>query len=93
MEGAETKAQWVQRIYAAMEGILQRPCAHQIIVTHGDSLTFALTSWIRMPIESSDYAGFRGPPGSTTTLHEDDVFHDRQVVILCDTRHLDAVQR
>ncbi|MFE4255802.1 histidine phosphatase family protein [Streptomyces sp. NPDC056910] len=35
VEGAETKADWAQRIYAAMDEILQSSCAHQIIVTHG----------------------------------------------------------
>ncbi|CAL9492232.1 histidine phosphatase family protein [Streptomyces sp. enrichment culture] len=90
--GAETKAQWVQRIYAAMDEILQRPCEHQIIVTHGGSLTFVLASWIKMPIESADYASFRGASGSITTLREDDFFHNRQVVSLGDTRHLDAEQ-
>ncbi|WP_371097461.1 histidine phosphatase family protein [Streptomyces sp. NBC_01005] len=58
-----------------MDEILQRPCAHQIIVTHGGSLTFAVASWIRMPIESAGYAGFRAPSGSITTLREDGFFH------------------
>jgi probable phosphoglycerate mutase len=89
LEGAETKAQWAQRVYAAMDEILQRPCAHQIIVTHGGSLT----SWIKMPVESAGYAVFRGPSGSITLLREDDFFHNRQVVSLGDTRHLDAPQR
>lgn len=93
VEGAETKAQWVHRIYEAMDEILRRPCAHQIIVTHGGSLTFVLASWIRMPIESADYVSFRGPSGSITTLREDDFFHNRQVVSLGDTRHLDVARR
>ncbi|WNI29005.1 hypothetical protein [Streptomyces sp. ITFR-6] len=76
-----------------MDEILQRPCEHQIIVTHGGSLTFVLACWIKMPIESVDYASFRGPSGSITKLCEDDFFHNRQVVTLGDTRHLDAVQR
>ncbi|MEE1743582.1 histidine phosphatase family protein [Streptomyces sp. JV184] len=86
--GAETKAVCAQRIHAAMDEILQSPCAHQIIVTHGGSLTFVVASWIRMPIESAGYAGSRAPSGSITTLREDDFFHNRQVVSLGDTRHL-----
>ncbi|MGW0686222.1 histidine phosphatase family protein [Streptomyces sp. NPDC002754] len=86
--GAETKAACVQRIYAAMDDILRRPCAHQIVVTHGGSLTFVVASWIKMPIESVGYASFRAPAGSITTLREDDYFHNRQVVVLGDTRHL-----
>ncbi|MFD0629471.1 histidine phosphatase family protein [Streptomyces sanglieri] len=92
VEGAETKAACARRIYAAMDEILQRPCAHQIIVTHGGSLTFVVASWIRMPIESAGYASFRAPSGSITTLREDDFFHNRQVVDLGDTRHLDSTK-
>ncbi|MES9511323.1 histidine phosphatase family protein [Streptomyces sp. NPDC000609] len=86
--GAETKAVCAQRIDAAMDEILQSPCAHRIIVTHGGSPTFVVASWIRMPIESAGYAGSRAPSGSITTLREDDFFHNRQVVGLGDTRHL-----
>ncbi|WP_431954219.1 histidine phosphatase family protein, partial [Actinacidiphila sp. bgisy167] len=88
VEGAETKGAWAQRIYAAMDEILQRPCEHQIVVTHGGSLTFVVASWTRMPIEAVGYASFRAPFGSITTLHEDDFFHNRQVVSLGDTHHL-----
>ncbi|MFI6940948.1 histidine phosphatase family protein [Streptomyces sp. NPDC050418] len=88
VEGAETKAQWVRRIYAAMDEILARPCTHQIIVTHGGSLTFVVAAWIKMPIEAAGYAAFRAPSGSITTLHEDDFFHNRQVASLGDMSHL-----
>lgn len=93
IEGAETKADWAGRLYAAVDEILRSPCQHQIIVTHGGSLTFVVACWIRMPIASADYASFRAPAGSITTLHEDDFFHNRQVVSLGDTRHLDSVAR
>ncbi|MFE6886828.1 histidine phosphatase family protein [Streptomyces sp. NPDC057694] len=93
VEGAETKEQWVRRIYAAVEEILTHPCEHQIIVTHGGSLTFVLASWIKMPIESAGYASFRVSSGSITTLREDDFFHNRQIVSLGDTRHFNGAQR
>uniref|UniRef100_A0AAU2UVP5 Histidine phosphatase family protein n=1 Tax=Streptomyces sp. NBC_00003 TaxID=2903608 RepID=A0AAU2UVP5_9ACTN len=92
VKGSETKAAWAQRIYAATDEILQNPCEHQIIVTHGGSLTFVVASWIKMPIESAGYASFRAPSGSITTLREDDFFHNRQVVSLGDTRHLDSAK-
>ncbi|MFH8738294.1 histidine phosphatase family protein [Streptomyces sp. NPDC017964] len=92
VEGCETKAAWAQRIYAAMDDILQSSCAHQIIVTHGGSLTFVVASWIMMPIKSAGFARFRAPSGSITTLNEDDFFHNRQVVSLGDTLHLDSAQ-
>ncbi|WP_329437446.1 histidine phosphatase family protein [Streptomyces sp. NBC_01280] len=92
IEGSETKAAWAQRIYAATNDILHNPREHQIIVTHGGCLTFVVASWIKMPIESAGYASFRAPSGSITTLREDDFFHNRQVVSLGDTLHLDSAQ-
>ncbi len=90
VKGAGTKAVWAQRVYAAMEEIPQRSCEHQIIVTHGGSPTFVVAAWVRRPVESVAHAGFRAPSGSITTLREDDLFHDRQVVSLGATRHLDS---
>ncbi|MFC4011294.1 histidine phosphatase family protein [Nonomuraea purpurea] len=89
VEGAETKAELARRIYAAMDEIVQRPCEHQIIVTHGGSLTFVVTSWIKMPIKAVGHASFRVRSGSITTLREDDFYHNRTVVNLGDTLHLD----
>ncbi|MDT0317817.1 histidine phosphatase family protein [Streptomyces sp. DSM 44918] len=89
--GAETKGACVRRVYAAMDEILARPCEHQIVVTHGGSQNFVVASWIRMPAESVGYASFRAPAGSITTLREDDFFHNRQVVALGDTRHLESL--
>ncbi|MET9954401.1 histidine phosphatase family protein [Streptomyces sp. NPDC006339] len=89
VKGAETKAAWVRRVYAAMDDILGRPCEHQIIVTHGGTLTFVVTAWIKMPQATVGYASLRAPAGSITTLHEDDFFHNRQIVALADTHHLD----
>lgn len=90
VKGAETKATWARRIYAVMDEILRSPYEHQIVVTHGGSLTCVVASWIKMPIESAGHASFRALVGSITTLHEDDFFHNRQVVGLGDTRHLDS---
>lgn len=88
--GAETKAAFARRVYEAMDEILQHPYEHQIIVTHGFALTFVVAAWIKMPIESLGYANFRAPSGSITTLREDDFFHNRQVVSLGDTHHLQS---
>ncbi|MFD5316566.1 histidine phosphatase family protein [Streptomyces sp. NPDC127098] len=89
--GAETKGACARRVYAAMDEILACPCEHQIVVTHGGSQNFVVASWIGMPVESVGYASFRAPAGSITTLREDDFFHNRQVVALGDTRHLESV--
>jgi 2,3-bisphosphoglycerate-dependent phosphoglycerate mutase len=88
--GAETKATFAERVYAAMDDVLQRPCEHQIIATHGFALTFVVASWIKMPIDSLGYVNLRAPSGSITTLREDDFFHNRQVVSLGVTGHFDA---
>ncbi|MFD4832667.1 histidine phosphatase family protein [Streptomyces uncialis] len=92
VRGAETKAVWARRVYAAMDDILRSPCEHQIIVTHGGSLTCVVAAWIKMPVESAGYANFRAPSGSVTTLREDDFFHNRQLVSLGDIRHLDSAK-
>lgn len=86
--GGESKSEVAQRVYAAVEAIAQRPCEHQIIVTHGYALTFVIAAWIRMPVESLGYAVFKAKSGSITTLHEDDRFHGRMVLRLGDTTHL-----
>jgi len=68
IEGAETRAELAQRAYRAVERIVARECAHQIIVTHGTALTFVICAWIRMPIEAADYVSFRSTSGPIRTL-------------------------
>lgn len=87
--GAETKAAFAARVYAAMESITASSTEFQVIVTHGFAQTFVIAAWIRMPPESLGYTNFRSQPGSITTLRQDDYFHNRQVVTLADTCHLD----
>lgn len=86
--GAETKASFAQRVYAATDAILDSECEHQVIVTHGGTMTFVLASWIRMPIQSAGYVSFRTEPGGITLLREDDYFRNRQIASLSDTSHL-----
>lgn len=88
--GAETKMAFAQRVYAAMDAILESSCEHQVIVTHGFAVTFVVASWIRMPIESVGYVNFRAASGSITVFREDDYFHNRQVVSLGDTRQFES---
>ncbi|ARX88165.1 phosphoglycerate kinase [Streptomyces alboflavus] len=73
-----------------MAELLERPREHQIVVTHGFAATFVVAAWIKMPYDSVGSVHFRAPSGSITVLHEDDFFHNRQVVRVGDTRHLDA---
>ncbi|MEV6559738.1 histidine phosphatase family protein [Nocardia sp. NPDC051756] len=88
--GSETMGAFGERIYTAMAAIEQTHCEHQIVVTHGGVITFAVGSWTRLPLDALAYARFNGPSGSITELREDDYFHNRQVVRLGDTRHLES---
>ena len=90
IQGGETKAELATRVYRAVGTIAARPCAHQVIVTHGMALTFVISAWIQMPIEAAGYAAFRSTCGGITVLCEDDFFHNRAVVSLNDTSHLQS---
>ena len=87
--GAETRAAFATRVYAAVEEILARTCPRQVVVTHGFALTFVVACWIRMPLPSVGFVSFRATSGGITELAEDDRFNNRQVVRLDDVRHLD----
>lgn len=86
--GAETRADLAHRTYRALSQILARNSSHQIIVTHGTALTFLITAWLRVPLESAGYASFRSTSGGITTLQEDDRYHYRTVESLNATTHL-----
>lgn len=88
--GAETKAEWVRRIYRGMDKIAEDDAADKVIVTHGGSATFVIAHWLGMPLDACEYVSFRVAPGSITHLREDDYFHNRSVVSLNDTSHLDS---
>ena len=88
VEGAETRRQFATRVHAAVEQVLASPCAHQVVVTHGFALTFVVTAWIGMPLESADRVNFRATSGGITVLEQDDFFANRSVVRLDDTAHL-----
>ncbi|WP_394940208.1 histidine phosphatase family protein [Psychromicrobium sp. YIM B11713] len=86
--GAETMAELAVRVYQALQAILESECETQIVVTHGGAISFVLTAWIGMPLESLGYANFKVAPGSITLLREDDYFHNHQIVSLGETGHL-----
>jgi probable phosphoglycerate mutase len=80
--GSETRAAFARRVYAAMEGVLGHDCEHQIIVTHGEALTFVVSAWIEMPLESLGSVRFCAPSGSITTLRQHDFYGNRELVRL-----------
>jgi probable phosphoglycerate mutase len=89
LAGAETKAEWVHRVYRAMDRIAADDASEKVIVTHGGSATFVIAHWIGVPIDALEYVHFHVAPGSITHLREDDYFHNRSVVSLNDISHLD----
>lgn len=88
LEGAETKLQWVRRVYAGMDMILADSRRQKIIVTHGGSATLVIARWIGMPLDALTHASFTVDSGSITRLVEDDCFHNHTVAHLNDTTHL-----
>lgn len=86
--GAEPESALAARIYTAMDAIIAADVENTVVVTHGYAATFAIASWIAMPLDSVGYVNFRVAAGSMTTLREDTLFHNREVVALGATDHL-----
>jgi probable phosphoglycerate mutase len=91
IEGAETKREFLTRIFRAMDRIVESPCATQVIVTHGGAVTCVVAAWIRMPLESAGWVNFRSSAGGITHLREDDELFNRQVVSLNGRTHLNGL--
>jgi 2,3-bisphosphoglycerate-dependent phosphoglycerate mutase len=88
IRGAESKYAFASRIYGAMDVITAEDFDHQVIVTHGFALTFVVAHWIRMPLESASFIHMQSTSGGITRLVEDDVFHNRTIVSVNSTDHL-----
>lgn len=80
--GAETKREWVERVYRTMERVQRDPAPFRILVTHGGSASLVIASWMRIPTEACADATFRVPTGSISVLELDDRFHNRSLVTL-----------
>ncbi|GAA4953710.1 histidine phosphatase family protein [Actinoplanes utahensis] len=88
--GAETKWDLAVRAYRALDRILRSSAENQVVVAHGGTATFLVAAWIGMPIDAAGLVNFRFSSGGITSLREDDFFHNRGVVRLDDTTHLDV---
>jgi probable phosphoglycerate mutase len=86
--GAETRMALVERLYPALDDILSRPAANQIVVSHGSASSYLIAAWIGMPMTSTDRVFFPLTSGSITTLLRNDTHHSHQVVSLNETQHL-----
>lgn len=88
IEGAETRRDVASRVFPCVNGIVNRPCATQIIVTHGFTLTMVIAAWMKIPVEATGFLSFPARSGSITHLRQDAFFRNRAVVKLADTAHL-----
>lgn len=89
--GTETRREWATRAYQALNRVLEVGAENTIIVTHGGTLTYLVSAWIRLPLEHAGYVKFSNTPGGITHLKEDDFAHDRAVATLNDCAHLNAL--
>lgn len=86
--GTETRRQWATRAYRAIERVGRAGFEESIIVTHGGTLTYLISAWIRLPLEDAGYVKFLSLPGSITHLREENDTHDRCVVTVNHCDHL-----
>ena len=88
IEGAETRREAAERVYRAVDQIVARPNATQIIVTHGFTLTLVICAWMKLPLDATGFASFPAGSGSITHLHQDAFWRNRAIRRLADTSHL-----
>ncbi|HIY64887.1 MAG TPA: histidine phosphatase family protein [Candidatus Agrococcus pullicola] len=88
IDNGETKLEWIERVYAAVETVEETPADFRIIVTHAGTANWVIAAWMRIPVQGCSYAAFNIPSGSITMLREDDVFHNRTLVDLGDRSFL-----
>lgn len=84
-EGAESRREVATRIYRFMDGVLAAPPRSAVIVTHGFALTFIVSAWLGMPIESLGVARYGTASGSLTRLEMDPDWGDRKLVSFNET--------
>ncbi|MEM7020508.1 MAG: histidine phosphatase family protein [Pseudomonadota bacterium] len=88
IDGAESKREFITRIYRAVEQIVSSEQQNHIVVTHGFAMTFVIACWIKLPIEAAGHVNFRASSGGITHLQEDDFFRNRGVRFVNDVSHI-----
>ncbi|MEO6089708.1 MAG: histidine phosphatase family protein [Umezawaea sp.] len=86
--GAETRMDLARRAYDAMARVQTSPGEHQVIVTHGGTITLLIAAWIGMPIDAAGRVHFKASSGSISVLRKDSRNYSHQVVELNDVNHL-----
>jgi probable phosphoglycerate mutase len=87
---AESRREIGSRIEKSLAKIINKTKQNTIIVTHCFALTFIIMAWMKIPVENMDYCNFASNPGGITLLHEDDIFKNRGVKYINETRHLEC---
>lgn len=82
-KNAETRKDIGTRIRECLDEIIAKQDENNIIVSHGNALTFIIMAWLKVPVENMDCCNFRAAPARVTYLQEDDLFQNRSVVYVC----------
>ncbi len=85
---AESRREVGERVYQAVDTILDDEREHQVVVTHGFALTLVVAAWQRLPLEDAAWVAFDATQGGITHLREDDRYLNRSMVFLNRTAHL-----
>jgi probable phosphoglycerate mutase len=85
---AESRREVGERVYQALDAILDDEREHQVVVTHAFALTLVVAAWQRLPLVDAAWISFGATPGGITHLQEDDRYLNRSVVFLNRTAHL-----
>jgi probable phosphoglycerate mutase len=89
-EGAETRREVATRIYQFIDRLIESTPDTAVVVTHGFALTFVISAWLGVPIESLGSARYGAASGSLTMLEIDPEWGDRKLVSFNETTHLRA---
>ena len=88
--GAETRREVGIRVGECVRELMADLDHDHVVVTHGYSQTFVITTWLQIPVDAVGFASFATKPGAITHLHQDDYWRNRSLVSLSDTNHLDT---
>ncbi|MFC9893365.1 histidine phosphatase family protein [Nocardia sp. NPDC127579] len=90
VRGAETRREVATRVGACVRELMADSAHDHVVITHGYALTFVVTTWMRIPVDSAGFAAFATTPGAITHLQLDDYWRNRALRSLADTSHLNT---
>jgi probable phosphoglycerate mutase len=86
---AESRREFGERVYQAVDAILEDEREYQVVVTHGYALTMVVAAWLRISLTDAAWISFVATSGGITHLREDDRYLSRSVVFLNRAEHID----